>query len=74
VWGLQRAFRIAGTKNLVCSLSEVNDYWSAQFMDLFYEQLGNGAAIYDAFHHAQKTLREENPDNPEIWASFILIE
>lgn len=74
VWGLQRAFRIAGTKNLICTLSEVDDYWSAQFMDLFYEQLGKGAAIYDAFHNAQKTLREENPDNPEIWTSFILIE
>ena len=74
VWGLQRAFRIAGTKNLICTLSEVNDYWSAQFMELFYDQAAKGESIYDAFHYAQKTLREENPDNPEIWGSFVLIE
>lgn len=74
VWGLQRAFRIAGTKSLICSLSKVDDYWSAQFMDAFYEQAALGATIYDSFQKAQKWLQRELPDNPEIWSSFILIE
>lgn len=74
VWGLQRAFRIAGTKSLICSLSKVDDYWTAQFMDAFYEQAGKGKTIYDAFHAAQRWLRHELPDNPEIWTAFILIE
>lgn len=74
VWGLQRAFRIAGTKSLICSLSKVDDYWTAQFMDAFYEQAAKGNTVYDSFHTAQRWLRHELPDNPEIWSSFILIE
>lgn len=74
VWGLQRAFRIAGTKNLICSLAKVDDYWTAQFMDAFYEQAAKGNNIYDSFQSAQRWLRRELPDNPEIWTSFILIE
>ena len=74
VWGLQRAFRIAGTKSLICSLAKVDDYWTAQFMDVFYEQAALGNDIYDSFHSAQRWLRHEVPDKPEIWSSFILIE
>lgn len=74
VWGLQRAFRIAGTKSLICSITKVDDYWTAQFMDAFYEQAAQGKTIYDSFHKAQRWLRHELPDNPEIWSSFILIE
>ncbi|MDE7345182.1 MAG: CHAT domain-containing protein [Muribaculaceae bacterium] len=74
VWGLQRAFRIAGTKNLICTLSKVDDYWTAQFMDAFYEQSAKGKSIYESFHTAQRWLYRELPDNPEIWSSFILIE
>ena len=74
VWGLQRAFRIAGTQSLICTLSKVDEYWTAQFMDEFYEQASKGKTIYDSFHTAQKWLKRELPDNPEIWSSFILIE
>ena len=74
VWGLQRAFRIAGSKSLICSLTKVDDYWTSQFMDAFYEHAVQGATIYESFHLAQQWLRHELPDNPEIWSSFILIE
>lgn len=74
VWGLQRAFRIAGSKSLICSLRKIDDYWSAQFMDAFYEYAGQGRTIYDSFHHAQSVLYEAEPNHPEIWSSFILIE
>ena len=74
VWGLQRAFRIAGTKSLICSLTKVEDYWTAQFMDAFYEQAAQGNSIYDSFHAAREWLQRELPDSPEIWSSFILIE
>lgn len=74
VWGLQRAFRIAGTKNLICTLTKVDDYWAAQFMDAFYEKAAHGNNIYDSFQSAQQWIRRELPDNPEIWSSFILIE
>ena len=74
VWGLQRAFRIAGAKSLICSLAKVDDYWTAQFMDAFYEHAAQGNNIYDSFQSAQQWIRREQPDNPEIWSSFILIE
>lgn len=74
VWGLQRAFRIAGSKSLICSLAKVDDYWTAQFMDAFYEHAANGNTIYDSFQKAQKWLYNELPDEPEVWSSFILIE
>lgn len=74
VWGLQRAFRIAGTKSLICTLAKVEDYWTAQFMDVFYEQAAQGSTIYDSFHTARVWLQHELPDSPEIWSSFILIE
>ena len=74
VWGLQRAFRIAGSKNLVCALSKVEDYWTTQFMDMFYQEAAKGVPIYQAFHTAQRWLYRELPDNPEVWSSFILIE
>lgn len=74
VWGLQRAFRIAGTKALICALNKVDDYWAARFMDAFYERLGQGDTIYSAFSKAQHWLYDELPDNPEVWSAFILIE
>ena len=74
VWGLQRAFRIAGTKKLICTLSKVDDYWTSQFMDAFYEKAAQSISVYESFQSAQRWLRLELPDNPEIWSSFILIE
>lgn len=74
VWGLQRAFRNAGSKAIICSLSKVDDYWTSQFMQVFYEEATKGRTIYDSFQTARKWLQKEIPDNPEIWSSFILIE
>ncbi len=74
VWGLQRAFRIAGSKAVICSLNKVDDYWTAQFMDAFYQHASLGNTIYDSFQVAQRWLYNELPDEPEIWSSFILIE
>ena len=74
VWGLQRAFRIAGTESLICSLSKISDRWTARFMDVFYDEVTSGKNIYDAFHAAQDYLYRMNKKNPNIWASMILIE
>ncbi len=74
VWGLQRAFRMAGTKSLICAITKIDDYLTAQFMDVFYENAALGQSIYASFHEAQRWLYDELPDEPEIWSSFILIE
>lgn len=72
--GLQRAFKIAGANNIICSLNEVNDQWSAEFMQVLYEKIAEGEKIYDAFRYAQKKIYEAAPDNKKAWASYILIE
>lgn len=74
IQGLQRAFRIAGAKNIICSLKKVDDYWTEQFMILLYQNLTNGFSIYDSFRNTQKRLYEKEPDKKDIWSSFILIE
>lgn len=74
VWGLQRAFRIAGTKSLICTLDYVDDFWTQRFMKEFYESLAQGQTIYKSFYDARNSIYKENMSNPKIWAKFILIE
>lgn len=74
IQGLQRAFRIAGSKNIICSLNKVNDYWSAQFMGELYKNLAEGQSIYDSFRNAQMSIMLAAPENPVAWSSYILIE
>ena len=72
VFGLQRAFKIAGVKNLVVSLWQVPDKETAELMKLFYTNLLNKEPVRNAFNHAQKTMRSKYP--PYFWAAFVLIE
>ena len=74
VWGLQRAFRIAGTESLICSLCKIDDEWIAKFMDVFYEQVNKGRTIYDSFHEARLFLFKNKKKESKIWSSMILIE
>lgn len=74
VWGLQRAFRIAGTQSLICTLDYVDDFWTQRFMKEFYESLAQGQTIYKSFYDARNSIYKENMSNPKIWAKFILIE
>lgn len=74
VWGLQRAFRIAGSSAIICSLHRVNDNGTADFMGEFYRHASTGISIHDAFYNARKELLSQDPDSKETWSSFILIE
>ena len=74
VYGLQRAFRIAGAKFLIVSLWEVPDEQTRELMRLFYENwVTKGESLRDAFDHAQAELRERE-SNPYMWAGFVLVE
>lgn len=75
VWGLQRAFRIAGAKNLMMSLWAVNDKSSEEFMTTFFENwLEKKMPKYAAFQQAQLSLMEEYKNEPKKWGGFILLE
>jgi CHAT domain-containing protein len=74
VYGLQRAFRIAGAKFLIVSLWDVPDKQTQELMRLFYQNwLDKKESLRDAFNHAQQALRETEP-SPYMWAGFVLIE
>lgn len=74
VYGLQRAFKIAGVKYIIMSLWQVPDKQTSLLMTTFYKKwLENNLPIPDAFHAAQKELREAGLD-PYQWAGFVLIE
>ncbi len=72
VFGLQRAFKLAGVKNLIVSLWQVPDKETAELMNLFYTNLLNKKPVRAAFNLAQKTMRSKYP--PYFWAAFVLIE
>jgi len=74
VYGLQRAFKIAGAKYLIMSLWQVPDKQTSLLMTTFYKKwLENKMNIPDAFHAAQKELRDIGLD-PYQWAGFVLVE
>jgi CHAT domain-containing protein/tetratricopeptide (TPR) repeat protein len=57
VFGLQRAFHLAGTHNVVASLWRVDDEATAALMAIFYDQLWRlGKPPMDALRVAQLTL------------------
>jgi len=74
VYGLQRAFRIAGAKFLIVSLWKVPDAQTQELMGLFYKNwLEKKESLRDAFNHAQQSLQDKGY-NPYMWAGFVLIE
>ncbi len=74
VYGLQRAFKIAGAKYLIMSLWQVPDKQTSLLMTTFYKKwLEEKQSIPSAFHAAQKELRDIGLD-PYQWAGFVLVE
>ena len=74
VYGLQRAFKMAGVENLVMSLWKVPDNETAEFMQLFYNKLFEGKAIDKSFYEAQAAMRNKYRRSPFKWAAWILVK
>lgn len=77
VYGLQRAFKMAGARYLLMSLWQVDDHATQEFMDAFYEAwLLRKLPIPEAYRQAQRSLRLKYsaPFSPSMWAGFILLE
>lgn len=70
VFGLQRAFTLAGTKTLIMSLWSVPDDATRELMEDFYKRLLAGEGRADALRNAQLALRQKYPD-PYYWGAFI---
>ena len=71
---LARSFFYAGTDSVVASLWSVNDRASADFMELFYSALADGASKADALRQAKIQLRQRAAyEHPYYWAPYVLI-
>ena len=74
VYGLQRAFKIAGAKYLIMSLWQVPDFQTQELMTTFYQKwLTEKMSIPDAFQAAQLLMRKKF-EHPYFWAGFVLVE
>lgn len=74
VYGLQRAFKMAGVENLVMSLWKVSDQATAEFMEKFYAGIFNKKSVSDAFYNAQTIMKNKYRKEPHKWAAWILIK
>ena len=72
VYGLQRAFKMAGTSFLIMSLWQVPDAETSEFMQTFYTLLIQEKDLQKAFTQTQIEMRQKY--DPYFWAAFVLLE
>lgn len=72
MFGLQRAFKMAGVKNMLLSLWKVPDAETAELMQIFYTNYLQGKTAREALASAQQEMRKKF--RPYYWAAFVLIE
>jgi tetratricopeptide (TPR) repeat protein len=73
VFGLQRAFVLAGAKTLVMSQWEVPDAETRELMEGFYRRVLAGEGRAQALREAQLMLKAKHPDDPACWGAFICL-
>ena len=69
VYGLQRAFKMAGVDMIVMSLWKVPDNETAEFMNAFYENWLGGDNVKLAFNNAQRSMHKKYK-NQECWCEL----
>lgn len=81
VFGLQRAFKLAGAETIIMSLWPVSDKATELLMNYLYSRLADGDNLTDALEHAQSRLREYTDTTgnqpfagPEYTAPFIILD
>lgn len=83
VYGLQRAFKMAGVESLLVSLWKVNDYATKLLMTKFYENIAEGKTVRVSLKNAQNAVKnfkgviDGQPyqfEDPKYWAGFVLID
>ncbi|GEM_PF-2016334 len=70
VFGLRRAFVLAGAKTLVMSLWKVPDDETQELMEDFYRRILAGQPRADALREAQLAMKAKHPE-PKYWGAFI---
>lgn len=74
VYGLLRAFKIAGANYILMSLWQISDFHTREFMAIFYTYwLQKGEPMEKAFQLAQKDMKKKY-HKPYYWAGFVLLK
>ena len=81
VFGLQRAFKMAGVQTIIMSLWKVDDEATSIMMQNFYNYWLAGMNKHDAFRKAQNDIRtrkdpsgKKDYSNPYYWAAFVMVD
>jgi CHAT domain-containing protein len=73
VYGLRRAFLLAGARSLLISLWSVGDESTFELMTRFYRRLLAGDHGVEALCNVMREfLRDANLRHPFFWSSFVL--
>lgn len=72
VYGLQRAFLVAGAKTLIMSMFKVDDDATQKLILNFYKKWLTTSNLRQSFIDAKKELRVEYPE-PIYWGAFMMI-
>jgi CHAT domain-containing protein len=72
VIGLQRAFKMAGVKQMVLSLWDVPDQQTVELMTMSYRNLIDHESTKEALRNAQLKMKKKYPSY--YWAAFVLVE
>jgi CHAT domain-containing protein/Flp pilus assembly protein TadD len=72
VYGLRRAFVMAGAESQLMSLWKVDDFGTAELMQHYYQRLQNGEGRSEALRQVQLEFIEAPAyQHPYYWASFL---
>ena len=74
VTSLANAFLVAGSRTVVATLWSVQDNFTTEFMERFYQHLAQGEDKASALREAKMDFLAKHPGAPPIdWAAFILV-